>query len=406
MYDRSYTIVDDQLKNNHYQNDIHYTLQMCQWLLKLIGMWPLVNNHTSRLERLLSIIVMIICFCSIFFIILPSGHHFFFVEKNLYMKMKMLGPVSFCVFATVKYSYLALKGAFLQRCIRQLKNDWKRVQDPSHRAIMLKYAGISRKLITMCAVFIYTGGMSYHTVAQFLSKERTRENYTVRPLAYIGYDPFFDAQSSPMYEIVFFLHCFAAMVMYSITTVAYGLAAVFVTHVCGQIQIQIVRLQNLVESKDRDLFAVIVRDHVEILRFSKNIEDALYQICLTEIVECTINMCMLEYYSLVEWANSDLIATLTYMTLLTSFTFNIFIFCYIGELLSEQCSEIGTVSYEIDWYNLPAKEAYNLILLISISQYPPKLTAGKIIELSLNTFSSVAKTSLVYLNLLQTVTDW
>ena len=266
MYDRSYTIVDDQLKNNHYKNDIHYTLQMCQWLLKLIGIWPLVNNHTSRLEQLLSIVLMITCYSSIFFIILPSGHHFFFVEKNLYMKMKMLGPVSFCVFATVKYSYLARKGTFLQRCIRQVKNDWKRVQDPYHRQIMLKYAGVSRKLITMCAVFIYTGGMSYHTVAQFLSKDNTKENSTVKPLAYIGYDPFFDTQSSPTYEIVFFLHCFAAMIMYSITTVAYGLAAVFVTHVCGQIQIQIARLQNLVGSKDRDLFTVIVHDHAETLR--------------------------------------------------------------------------------------------------------------------------------------------
>ena len=44
----------------------------------------------------------------------------------------------------------------------------------------------------------------------------------------------------------------------------------------------------------------------------------------------------------------------------------------------------------MDWYNLPTKDAYNLILLISISQYPPKLTAGKIIELSLDTFSSVS----------------
>ena len=44
----------------------------------------------------------------------------------------------------------------------------------------------------------------------------------------------------------------------------------------------------------------------------------------------------------------------------------------------------------IEWYNLPAKDAYDLILLISISQYPPKLTAGKIIELSLDTFSSVS----------------
>ena len=36
----------------------------------------------------------------------------------------------------------------------------------------------------------------------------------------------------------------------------------------------------------------------ENFRFSKNIEDALYQICLTEIVECTICMCILEYYCL------------------------------------------------------------------------------------------------------------
>ncbi|CAD1481136.1 unnamed protein product, partial [Heterotrigona itama] len=53
------------------------------------------------------------------------------------------------------------------------------------------------------------------------------------------------------------------------------------------------------------------------------------------------------------------------------------------------CSQIGINSYKIEWYNLPVKDAYDLILLISISQCPPRLTAGRIIELSLNTFSSV-----------------
>ena len=61
------------------------------------------------------------------------------------------------------------------------------------------------------------------------------------------------------------------MIMYSVTTVAYSLAAIFVTHICGQIQVQIARLHDLVESKERkdggrDLLSLIVHDHVEILR--------------------------------------------------------------------------------------------------------------------------------------------
>lgn len=31
-------------------------------------------------------------------------------------------------------------------------------------------------------------------------------------------------------------------------------------------------------------------------RFSEIVQEALEEICLTEVVECTMNMCMLEYY--------------------------------------------------------------------------------------------------------------
>lgn len=268
MLNRSYN--NSQLKNIHYENDIHYTLQMCQWLLKPIGVWPFVYDRTSRLEQLISIVLMATCFSSLLFIILPSGHHIFFVEKDMHLKVKLLGPVGFCLSSTIKYCYLSVKGVFFEQCIKHVEKDWKMVQDPSYRIIMLKYATISRKLIIMCAVFLYTGGMSYHTVMQFLSKEKINNNYTFKPLTYLGYDPFFDTQSSPTYEIVFCMHCFAAMIMYSVTTVAYSLAAIFVTHICGQIQIQTTRLQNLVENKNRkndcDPFALIVHDHVEILR--------------------------------------------------------------------------------------------------------------------------------------------
>ncbi|CAK9827123.1 Odorant receptor 4 [Anthophora retusa] len=411
MYaDRSFNSADNYLKNYHYENDIHYTLQMCQWLLKFIGLWPLLYHRTSRLEQLVSFFLLTTCFSSLLFIIVPSGHYFV-VEKRIELKVKLFGPVGFCLTSFLKYCYLIVKGTSFERCIQHIEQDWKVVQNSSHRTIMFKYATFSRNLTVLCAVFLYSGGMSYHTVMQFLSKERSKSNYTFKPLAYPVYDTLFDTQTSPTYEIVFFVHCLAGMIMYSVTTAAYSLAAIFVTHICAQIQIQIARLEDLVQRKeeknnDGDPLIIIVRDHVKVLRFAKNVEELLRNICLIQIFESTLILCLLEHYCLTEWENSDAIAMLTFFTLLMSFTFNIFIFCYIGEVLSEQCSQIGAAVYEIKWYNLSAKRAYDLILLNVISQYPPKLTAGKIIELSYNTFSTVVKTSVVYLNILRTATTW
>jgi len=41
-------------------------------------------------------------------------------------------------------------------------------------------------------------------------------------------------------------------------------------------------------------------------------------------------------FTLQEWGITDSAAYITYVVLLISFTFNIFIFCYIGELVAEQ----------------------------------------------------------------------
>ncbi|XP_076620379.1 uncharacterized protein LOC143341377 [Colletes latitarsis] len=198
---------------------------------------------------------------------------------------------------------------------------------------------------------------------------------------------------------------------YNVTVAAFSLAVIFVTHICGQIQIQMVRLEDFVGNKNaRDMHPhplnIIIRDHAAILQFAKNVEEALREIFLTQILESTLTICLLEYYCLRDWESSDLISIITYSIFLISFTFNTFIFCYMGELLSEQCSQIGQASYEIDWYTLPPKKASYLILMNAISLYPPKLTGGKIFELSLFTFGTVMKTSVVYLNLLRTVSDW
>ncbi|XP_026668784.1 odorant receptor 4-like isoform X2 [Ceratina calcarata] len=93
----------------------------------------------------------------------------------------------------------------------------------------------------------------------------------------------------------------------------------------------------------------------------------------------------------------------SYSILYASMSFNIFIFCYIGETLTEQCKEIGERVYMTEWYRLPPKVAIGLVLIISRSSAVTKITAGKLVQISIATFGDVFKTSFAYFNMLRTV---
>lgn len=54
-----------------------------------------------------------------------------------------------------------------------------------------------------------------------------------------------------------------------------------------------------------------------------------------------------------------------------------------------QGNNVRQMSITLDWYRFPVKEARNLILVIIMSSYPVKLTAGKVVDISLATFTDV-----------------
>jgi len=54
-----------------------------------------------------------------------------------------------------------------------------------------------------------------------------------------------------------------------------------------------------------------------------------------------------------------------------------------------QSDQIGSMCFMIDWYQLPAKSVRSLILMIAMSSQPMKISAGRMIDLSLTTFGTV-----------------
>ncbi|XP_016910386.2 odorant receptor 4 [Apis cerana] len=230
---------------------------------------------------------------------------------------------------------------------------------------MLKYGQIGRNLTIICAIFIYTGGSIFHTILQYkIGTFIDEHNRTIKPVVYPIYNTLFDVQKSPIYELVYLLHSICGYVMYSVTAGSCGLTALFATHACGQIDIVIARLNDLIHGKyTKNTFNLntrlvkIVKHHLRILRFSESIEMALQELYFLECIGSTFLICLLEYYCIIDWELSNTISLTTYTMLLISLTFNIFILCYIGERLMEKVYYIFTNIFRK--YNIKYNRKYN-----------------------------------------------
>ncbi|XP_014487474.1 PREDICTED: odorant receptor 13a-like, partial [Dinoponera quadriceps] len=239
----------------------------------------------------------------------------------------------------------------------------------------------------------------------------TAQNITIRPLPCPGYFFSFDAQVSPNYEIIFAIQFFSGLVTFSITTGVCGLTAVFVMHARGQLKILMKLMTHLVEEQwhekynvDRKL-AEIVDYQIRIRNFLQLVEHTMQQVCLIELMGCTIIICILGYCIIMEWKNSNTIAMCSYFITLTSMIINVFMFCYTGEQLTTEAENVAITSCELEWYRLPYRKARGIVLVMIMSNSPTKITAGKIMDLSFKTFGDVVKTSMTYFNMLRNVTD-
>lgn len=196
---------------------------------------------------------------------------------DLDTKIKMIGPLSFCVMAAVKYCILLSRGSEIAKCIKDVRMDWKRAnagRGNVEREIMIENARIGKSLATMCAGFMYGGGFFYTTVMPLCTdRMEVIGNETVRSPAFPIYRGLFDPRTSPSFEIVELMQCLAGFVIYSVTIGACSLAAVFVTHACGQFKILVKKLNNLVDGatakgdleSSRERLSDIVEHHLRIL---------------------------------------------------------------------------------------------------------------------------------------------
>ncbi|XP_043517124.1 odorant receptor 4-like isoform X2 [Frieseomelitta varia] len=389
-----------------------YSLQLNRWFLKPIGAWPL-SASTSRLEKIVSMILNFLCYFFVLFTVIPCLFYLWLEDEIVAVKLKTLGPFSHWFIGGINYTTLLLRGKEMHSCIKHVQNDWKIITRKEDQKVMMKYAKIGRCTAAFCAAFMQGGVLSHCTISAFTKEiiEVGNETRTLRVLPCISYKKLIPVDTNPTNAIVLATQFVSGFIVNSSAAGAVSIAAVFAAHACGQLSIMTTWVNEFVtRSKNRNSnvrlneVGKIVEHHLRVLSFITGIENVMTEICFMELFKCTLNICMLGYYILTELQAHNLQITAVYSVILCSMIFNIFIICYIGDTLTEKCKNVGDTVYMTNWHYLPYKDVLDLIQIILRSSMVIKITAGKLVHMSIFTFGNVMKTAFAYLNLLRQMT--
>ncbi|KAL0117088.1 hypothetical protein PUN28_010138 [Cardiocondyla obscurior] len=388
--------------NERYKDDVVYVTHLTRNICKTLGIWPSTNKKESHGDKTWKKFLIIFSYALLYSVLFP-GFFFWIIEKRIKIRLLTFPLLLFVSMASTKYGHLIYRENNIRLCLKHMEEDYKTVPTSKARDTMIESAKIGRRLVTLCAIFMYGSGLSFRLILPFAKgKIVTPQNITIRPLPCPAYFFSFDVQVTPIYELIFAMQVLSGLVTFSITTGLCGLAAVFVMHACGQLKILTTLMRNLVEEQWQDKkevnkkLAEMVEYQIRIRSFIQMIENTIQQACLIEVMGCTTIVCLLGYFIIMEWENSNSIAMCSYFTSVTSMMINMFLFCYTGEQLTVEAEKVARTSCTLEWYRLPDKEARGIVLVVIMSNMPIKITAGKIMDLSFKTYGDV-RAYIIYL---------
>ncbi|CAL1689219.1 unnamed protein product [Lasius platythorax] len=170
-------------QNSSYQRDIQYVLKLNNWILCTIGILPFTTRDIGRyaFPILIAFYNFIISFAMV-----PCALHIVYDQKDITIRLKLFGLLTFCLTAMTKYFILAIRRPKILYCIEYVKSDWWQVTFKSDREHMLKYAAAGRNLTIIATSIMYTSAIIYYLILPFCSEHKIN-NQTVRPLVFPVY---------------------------------------------------------------------------------------------------------------------------------------------------------------------------------------------------------------------------
>ncbi|XP_076758725.1 odorant receptor 10 [Xylocopa sonorina] len=233
----------------------------------------------------------------------------------------------------------------------------------------------------------------------------------IRQLPYVF---FLKVTSTPWYEIVYATQI---ITMFNVGFICIGVdmaGPLFILITCGHFEAVRSRIENLHTASSSTISAPTIRMHTSnvqlknlrlcvihhrmLLEFCKNIEHLMNVIFLTQLIGSTYSISLVGF-KLVE-DNPD---KYKYITQLSIGVIQLLLCNWPADVLLAKSEAIGRAAYLVPWYQYPGHLQKPTSMLMIRGQRPVRLTAGKFVALSLQTFASMISTAASFFTVVRSV---
>ncbi|XP_057338935.1 odorant receptor 13a-like [Microplitis mediator] len=299
----------------------------------------------------------------------------------------------------------------------RINENWKVLKDCHEKSIMEKYTNLGNLISAGYAVFVYISTLTFvmepvlPMMANFLFKTNISapHNFAV-PMEWIIID------TEKYYWAILNVSGFCIMGLLSVLVSVDVIFNTLVYHACGLFAIVGYRIENLP-------YEVNLENELTKSKLLRNSYDVHY----IHLVSCIrFHRRALEYFDLIESAFSGCFGAAIGLTLpimsITGVQFitqsntlrqkiktlmytmgviiHLFFECFISQQLTDMSFKIQQHIANTKWYDISVNSQKLLVLMTRRCQIPCILTAGKILDLSMETFGMMIKTATSYFTVL------
>ncbi|GAB1863032.1 Odorant receptor [Camponotus japonicus] len=364
--------------------------------LRAIGMWPGSSYGTFWwLFYMTTLIIMQYFQYSYVYAHLDFG--------NLTKLMDGLGLTLDYTLTILKLISLWFNRRIFADILTAIDDDWNDRATDLRQCVMMDKANLAHRcsnaIVSVNAVATVLYFIDSHVRRRTISKDGQHREFPIQ----VQFP--FEVHETPIFEFVVLGLFFHVLETATVIAILNSLILTLVLHVSGQIDIMCQELKEISSTLKSKVFSPksLIEKHQKIISLSNNIENYFSFIALLQFIWNSFVICCLGFMVIISLGmniESKSGIFIQFMMPYLAVTIEAFVFCFAGEYLSTKSRSIGDAAYEAVWYDLSASECRILLFLILRSQKRLTITAGKVMDLTLESFTTVMKASASYISVL------
>ncbi|XP_039308662.1 odorant receptor 22c-like isoform X1 [Solenopsis invicta] len=374
----------------------NYAFGVSRHSLRIFGVWPdpLVSLSDFHRPSIRFIIAMSIV---LFYAIMPTTINTIRAWGNVIRMVEGIATTNFCMLALCKIFGTWYHRKTLRTLMTSIMTDWTS-KNNEERNTMLHITRRGRILCITCYAMMII--LISFFINSNLIKIFRNISQPQRTLVY-PFNYFYNSQKSPNYEITCLFQLIAGACSCFINSSIDVFISLLLLHICAQLINLRMALNNLVDklaegsissSSFKKGLAEITTRHEHLIRNTKIVNNCYSIILFLHMFATTFQLCFksFQFFTIIIRHLDVPIITKIYALLYFIYELmHLYIYCYSAERLLTESVNMMHGAYECKWYDLPSKDAKNLIFMIRRSAIPFRLKAGKFGTFSIEMFGNV-----------------